>query len=93
METNSSGKLKGRKQGEISCPKGKKQKIEIEHEPKGTKRKLNQDLIDHLPGFGPKARCSVQPRVEVEKLDDKCKHIGDVWTSIRGYELFIFHYH
>lgn len=91
MESPSSGKSKSRKHGESNQPKGKKQKIEIEHE--GTERRLNQDLIDQLPGSGPKARRSAQLREEIDKLDDKCKLIGDVGTSIRGYELFSFHYY
>lgn len=54
MESPSLGKLKSRKHGESSQPKGNKHKIEIEHE--GIERRLNQVLIDQLPGSGPKAR-------------------------------------
>ena len=91
MESSGSGKGKGRKLGESSQSKGKKQKVDTEHE--GTEQRLNQDLIDQLPGSRPKTRRSTQIRVEVDKLDDKCKFIGDAWTAVRGYELFNFHYH
>lgn len=27
-----------------------------------------------------------------DKLEDRYKDIGDVWTTVRGHELFLFHY-
>lgn len=92
MEGTSSGKLKGRKQSKSSHPKSKKHKVESVIEPEGVERKLNRDLIDQLFGSKSRGRCSMQLRAEVDKLDDKCKHIGDIWTPIRGYELFRFHF-
>lgn len=64
-------------------PKAKKQKTEM--------RPLNQDLIEQCPNSGPKSRRVAQLNPLVEKLEDKHKNLGDVWTPQRGYDLFIYH--
>jgi len=88
-----SSETKTRQHIEKSQTKGKKQKIDIEKGGRTPKRKLNQDLVDQLPGSKPKARRIAQLRANVEKLEDKYKYVGNIWTPIRGYELFMFHYH
>lgn len=64
----------------------------MRQESKTKEWKLNQYLIDQLSSSKPKARRSTQLRADVEILEDKFKHVGDGWTTIRGYELFMFHY-
>lgn len=50
--------------------------------------KLNQDLLDQLPGSTPKPKRSAE-----WKLEDNNSDVGYVYTTTRGYELFMFHYH
>lgn len=53
---------------------------------------LKQDLIDQFPESGPKYKRVAQLKTNVEKLGDRFEDLGDIWTPIRGYELFLYHY-
>lgn len=53
---------------------------------------MNQDIIDILQSLGPKSRRSKQHFPRKDQLEDKFKGVGDVWTKVRGYELFLFHF-
>jgi len=68
----------------IQNPKSKRQKM-------GDKQ-LNQDLLDQCPGSGQKSRRNAQLNPHAKKLDDLYKQIGDIWTPVKGYDLFIYHY-
>ena len=52
--------------------KAKKQKTE--------KRLLNQDLIDQWPRSGPRPRRVAQMNPSMDRLLDKHKGLGDIWT-------------
>lgn len=83
---SSSGSMK-MQGGETSKDKGKKEKTK-EASTWAEERKLNQDLLDQLPGS------IFKPKRSVEwKLEDNYGDVGDVYTTIRSYELFMFHYH
>jgi hypothetical protein len=45
---------------------------------------------DQCPRLGPRLKRSAPSNLD--KLWDKHKDIGEIWTPIRGYELFIYHY-
>lgn len=85
---NPSGDAK-RQRGKTRKGKGKKQKTgETSPKTKDEDRKLNQDLLDQVSGSTPKPK-----RYAKWKLEDNYIDVGDLYTTIRGYELFLFHYH
>lgn len=49
-------------------------------------------MIDQMQALGPKSRRSKQHLPGWDQLEDRCKDVEDVWTRVRGYELFLFHY-
>lgn len=52
-------------------------------------RALNQDLLDRFPASSMKSR---RVKSKEDGLEDNQKFVGDIWTKIRGYYLFIFHW-
>lgn len=77
-----------RKVVEISSGTSKKSKGEVNE----VKRQLNQYMIHEMDS--PKDR-SRKAKVNLpihDQLEDKYKEIGDVFTIVRGHELFLFHY-
>lgn len=93
LKMDSPGGLKNKRQkAKSSKTKSKKQKIKTEQNVEVEQRKLHQDLLDQLRGSRAKSRRTTQLRPDAEKLEDKQKDLGDIWTTIRRYELFIFHY-
>lgn len=56
------------------------------------RRKINQDMINQMSSPGAKSRRSKANLLVCDQLEDDFKEIGDVWTRIRGHELFLYHY-
>lgn len=50
---------------------------------------LHLDLLDQLPASSHRSK---KIKSEDEGLEDKFDNLGDIWTEIRGHELFIFGY-
>lgn len=64
----------------------------IDDKPKRQKREgrsLAQDLIDQCPSS---SLGSKKVKANEEGLEDRFEHLGDIWTKIRGHELFVFGY-
>lgn len=72
--------------------KPSKQPDEIKQDRVVEERRLCQDLIDQLLGSVLKSRRSIQLDPSANRFEDIYQDIGDVWTNIQGYELFLFHY-
>lgn len=49
-------------------------------------------MIDQMQAPVPKSRRLKQHLPDRDQLEDRYKYFGDVWTRLRGYELFLFHY-
>lgn len=56
------------------------------------RRKLNQDMIDQMGSPGARSRIAKVNLPIREQLEDRYREIGDVLTTVRGHELFLFHY-
>lgn len=82
---SSSGRKRSAKGSESTSKKSKTMEV-------SPARKLNQDIIDKLQSPGPKSRRSKQHFHRKDQLEDRFKGVGDVWTKVRGYELFLFHF-
>lgn len=69
-----------------------KEPLTTEEKPKRQKKEgcsLTQDLIDQQPSS------SLRPKkikADEEGLEDRFEDLGDTWTKLRGYELFVYGY-
>lgn len=83
MEVSSAKKSRVRKAKETQ---------HLEDKPKRQKkegRSLAQDLIDQCPSSSLRSK---KIKIDDEGLEDRFEDLGDIWTEIRGHELFIFGY-
>lgn len=52
-------------------------------------RALNQDLLNQFSASSMKSR---GVKSKEDDLEDNQEFVGDIWTKIRGYDLFMFHW-
>lgn len=78
---------------EGSSSKGKQKAAELSSTTtKKSGRKLNQDMIDQMGSPGARSHRAKTNLPIREQLEDIYKGIGDIFTILRGHELFLFHY-
>lgn len=86
MDTSSST----RKKRAVKSPESKEKKTKTKDAP--PVRRLNQDMIQQMQAPDLKSKRSKQHLPGRDQLEDKYKEVRDVWTKVRWYELFLFHY-